>query len=463
MQPTIFAIFGVTGDLAKQKIFPALIDLFQRGMLPERFEIVGISRRSFSHDEFRAFIHQALLKKKEYSPDTLSSFLAHIRYQEGQFDSDQTYLKTKETLNATDERWGQCSNKLLYLSVPPSLYELILQNIYKSGLSEPCAEATGWARILIEKPFGKDEKTAQELDVLLGKLFKEEQIYRIDHYLAKQTLQNILTFRFSNTLFEPLWNRDHIQSVEINLFEDKTARGRGAFYDDTGALRDVGQNHLLQMLALVAMEQPQTVDSTGVREQREKVLSRLRRYTKRSLSKQVFKAQYDGFLLEEGVNTRSQTETFFAVTAFVDNSRWRNVPFYLRSGKALAESRVEIVINFKDETPGSFMPIQYKHQEVNKLTFSVQPHERISMLFWVRKPGFENRIEPRELTFSYGNEEPKIDAYEKVLFDVIAGDQTSFVSTREVATSWKFISSILDNWSELPLYTYGVGSDPLKR
>jgi len=459
--PTIFAIFGVTGDLAQKKIFPALMDLYIKDLLPKKFAIIGVARRGLSKTDFQNFVKEAVLQKKKYRANAIDGFLEHFQYSQGQFDDVSTYEKTRELLDSIDQSWGQCSNKLLYLSVPPSLYELILNNLADSGLSVPCDDESGWTRILIEKPFGKDAETAQKLDALLGKLFQEKQVYRIDHYLKKQTLQNIMAFRFSNTIFEPLWNRKYIRAIEINLLEADTIQSRGSFYDSNGALRDVGQNHLLQMLALVAMEQPQSMDCAEVRKAREGVFRRLKKYSKKDVDRYLLRAQYNGYLKAEGVKKDSQTETFFSVVSHIKNKRWRGVPFYLTSGKALNESRVEIVVHFKDNTPGSFMPEQYQGQEANKLTFVIQPDEKISILFWIKKPSFEDKIEPRELSFSFHEANTEhIDAYQKVLFDCISGDQTSFISTPEILYTWEYVMSIKNIISALPLYKYEVGSEP---
>lgn len=452
--PTIISIFGVTGDLAQKKIFPALIDLYEKNLLPERFSIVGIARRDLSREEFVDFVKKAVSAKKTYSEDILHAFLGRIQYSQGQFDDVSTYENTKKLLQSIDEEWGQCSNKLFYLSVPPVLYKGIATKLADSGLSEPCSDSEGWSRILIEKPFGNDVETAQELDMLLGKLFKEEQIYRIDHYLEKQTLQNIMAFRFSNSIFEPLWNRDHIEKIDIHLFENNTAEGRGGFYDANGALRDVGQNHLLQMLALVAMEQPASLHCPLVRRARADVFKKLR------MPKvgDVARGQYEGYQNIDGVAVDSETETFFSVTAFIQSKKWKGVPFHLSSGKALQKSQVEIVIHFKDETPGSFMPEQHERQEANKITISIQPDEKISILFWVKLPGFEEKMEPKELSFSFHDHSSEhIDAYEKVLFDCISGDQTSFVTTDEVLQTWKYIMAVRDTITTTPLHTYAQG------
>lgn len=420
--PTIFVIFGVTGDLARKKLFSALFNLFSGGYFPDQFKIVGVGRREFTPEVFKQYVLDALKEKNISAPD---SFLSHFEYVHGQFDDVETFKALNRRLGEIDtSEFKTCSNKLYYLSVPPTLFTMILSNIERSGLTIPCSDGEGWTRVLVEKPFGENAESAHRLDEILGEYFKEEQIFRIDHYLAKETVQNILTFRFSNTLFEPLWNKKHIESVSINMFESNTAEERN-FYHNIGALRDVGQNHLLQMLALIAMEPCESMNHESIRHNRAEVFKKLK------VGTSLMRAQYEGFALDE----ESDIETFFSFEAEIPNKRWKGVPFYVTSGKALSEDCVEIVVHFKDNTEWSFMPEQYEHQECNTLTFSIQPKEGISIMFWAKIPGFEQKIEPRTLSFTYHDPETNkrhIDAYEKVIYDCIVGDQTLFASTDEV-------------------------------
>lgn len=452
--PTIVVIFGITGDLASRKLIPAFYHLFKQGLLPKDFKIVGFSRREFEDRAIRAelkrYLPQSSLSKEA------EKFLKLITYRQGIFDDPKSYQSLRLELEKIDASFGQCSNKLFYLAVPPHLYEMIAQNIYKSGLSIPCGGNRGWARILIEKPFGHDLKTAQKLDRLLARLFKEDQIYRIDHYLGKETLQNILTFRFSNTLFEPLWNSQHIEKIEINLFEKNLIGNRGEFYDKTGALKDVGQNHILQMLALVTMEKPIGLSPVEIRRARGRLLKNIFLPTEA----QAVRGQYVGFLQENKVAKNSKTETFFQIRAGIKNARWHKVPIFLRSGKALAEDRAEIKIFFKDPDPKFFLPKQDKLQEHNVLTFRIQPDEGISILFWFKEPGFNNKISGRKLSFNYADSETRLpDAYERILYDCILGDQTLFPTTDEILSGWRFVERALLKLAKLKIKKYKIGAD----
>ncbi|TSC57157.1 MAG: glucose-6-phosphate 1-dehydrogenase, partial [Parcubacteria group bacterium Greene0416_79] len=299
---------------------------------------------------------------------------------------------------------------------------------------------------------------AARLDRLLGTLFSEEQIFRIDHYLAKETIQNVLSFRFSNGLFEPLWNRTHIERISLQMFEKEGVVARGAFYDGVGALRDVGQNHLLQMLALVAMENPRELSAARIRAARLKVLRTVSHGGQR-LVERVVRGQYEGYRREPGVSPQSETETYFSLTVFVENARWKGVPFMLQSGKALAEQKVEISVFFKPAP--CLCPERHEKPHQNMLTFGISPREEISALFWAKRPGFSFELEPKRLSFSFAEgalarEIP--DAYERVLYDCLRGDQTLFVSTGEVRAEWRLITPILEKWSSLPLHSYAKGS-----
>jgi glucose-6-phosphate 1-dehydrogenase len=395
------------------------------------------------------------IRPGKFFEEDIKHFLDHVSYEEGKFDSPNLYQSLADHLKSIDDKWGQCSNKLFHLSVPPALYESILRELAASKLTLSCSDGTGWTRILIEKPFGSNIETARGLDKLLGKLFKESQIFRIDHYLAKEALQNILAFRFSNSLFEPLWNREHIERIHIKLLEKETASERGAFYDAIGALKDVGQNHLLMMLAIIAMNKPaDTTQSDAMRRLRAHVLSKLVVIPKRSLVENIIRGQYEGFRRESGVDANSLTETYFRITAKINNRRWKGVPFYLEAGKAMEEDRVEIDVYFKGNTDD-------KTDRQNILTFRIQPDEGIKIRFFVKKPGVGMDTESKILKFHYADSLSLAslpEAYERLIHDAVVGDQTLFASTDEIMASWKFITPILDNWEKLPLVIYTKGA-----
>lgn len=457
MEALTIVIFGITGDLSRHKLLPALFSLWKKGFLPEKFSIIGFSRKDFSDEEIRKEMMASLPEVENESEK--EKFLSNIFYKKGVFDSSETYKDLSVYIGEKDDKVGVCSSKIFYLAVPPTLYESILTNIRKAGLHIQCGGKKDRAKILIEKPFGDDMKTAEELDFLLGDLFDESQIYRIDHYLGKETLQNILSFRFSNTLFEPLWNNKHIDKIEISLFEKNVVGDRGAFYDNIGALKDVGQNHMLAMLSLIAMEQPVKFVTAEVRKERGKVLKKLSLNPK-TFSKISRRAQYEGYLAEKGVREDSQTETFFSIEAFIKNRRWSGVPFVMKSGKAFKESKTEIKIFFRDPDPRFFLPKAFPGQEVNTLTFRIQPNEGIEILFWVKVPGFENKIEPKTLSFNYADSEVKIpDAYERILYDCISGDQTLFPTTEEITYQWEFIEKVIPSLKKVSLEKYEAGSD----
>jgi len=462
-KPTTIVIFGVTGDLAGKKIIPALFDLYAQNMLPEQFHIVGFSRRDWTNKKFNEYLAQLIKRtKKKVSQNKIDDFLKNTCFQGGTFDDLDAYRALGQKTLEVDEAMGGCANKLFYLAAPPAHYETIFKHLARSGLTIPCGGAEGWTRVLVEKPFGKDSATAMRLDTLMSQLFREEQIFRIDHYLAKETLQNILAFRFSNTLFEPIWNRDHIDRVEIKLLEKDRITERGEFYDQNGALRDVGQNHILQMLALIAMEDPGELNSAAVRAERAAVLRSLVPLKTKEITDRTIKAQYKGYTSEKKIKRGSKTETYFKTITHINNKRWKGVPFVLESGKALGKELTEISVYFKQKMT-CVCELQSDQILQNVLTFSIKPKEGIAALFWAKKPGFTMEVEPRELSFNYrapkNNTRPH-DAYEQVLYDCIRGEQMLFASTEEVKAAWEFITPILENWESIPLHLYRPGTKP---
>ncbi|MCH7492513.1 glucose-6-phosphate dehydrogenase [Patescibacteria group bacterium] len=461
--PTILILLGATGDLTAKKIVPALWNLYQKDKLPKKFRVVGFSRRELADDKFAKRVASILQKNKNIktSRKKIGAFIKLFSYHSGLFERQTDYKKLAIKLQAFDRTWGVCTNKLFYLAVPPKYYESIFQNLASTGLTKPCSDITGWTRLIVEKPFGKDLKTAQELDALLGKLFKEEQIYPIDHYLGKEMLENILTFRFANNLFERNWHKKMIDRIEIRVLEKFGVDNRGSFYDGVGALRDVGQNHLLQMLALVTMENPVAMSARTVRTHRAEILRTLKIPTQKDIIANTYRAQYSGYRNTTGVRSNSDTETYFKIRASLESPRWEGVPIILEHGKGLAEQKKEIVIYFKHPQPCFCLPNQHLR---NKVTFSIEPEEKISICFWAKKPGFTTEIEERTFTFdlhSQTKSSEHLQEYEKLLHSCIVGDQTLFVSTNEVKSMWKFIDPIVSGWKRnvVPLKKYKRGSN----
>jgi glucose-6-phosphate 1-dehydrogenase len=448
--PTIFVIFGATGDLMAKKITPALFQLFIKGKLPNMFRIIGFSRREWGDIEFQNHIKKILLEHKvKVKSEDVERFLKYFVYQKGSFDDKDSYKNLAEYLGMVDGEWKACSNKLFYLAVPPQNYESIFTHLKSSNLTLPCGPDEGWTRVIVEKPFGRNATTAERLDLMLGDLFKEEQIYRIDHYLGKEMTQNMLSFRFNNDLFEDLWSNANIEKIEIKFLEKIGISGRGEFYDGVGALRDVGQNHVLQLLALITMDRPKSLSAEDVRDSRVKVLENL------NVLKNTFRAQYQSYKKEEKISQDSETETYFKILAEINSSRWKGVDILLEGGKKI-EARKEVVIYFKHKTP-CLCPDDNHYQ--NKIIFSIEPKEGITIDFWAKKPGLENSLIKEKFNYLFRDARKKIqfiEEYEKLLLDCIMGNQLLFVSTKEVAAMWNFIDPIIDMWeaNKVPLINY---------
>lgn len=464
--PTILVIFGATGDLAARKLIPALYNLYRDEKLPSFLRIVGFSRQELSDQDFQERVLHNIASGRSGTAEDKKEFAKLFSYCAGIFEDPAGYDKIAEMLGRQDRQWRTCANKLFYLAVPPQYYETIFQNLASSGLTEPCSPEEGWTRVVVEKPFGKDLATAQELDKMLGQLFKEEQIYRIDHYLGKDTVQNILAFRFSNSFLDPSWNARWLDNIHIRFLEKEGLKGRGEFYDGLGALRDVGQNHMLQMLALITMENPGRFDADAIRRERTKVLESLDIMDQHDVARQTVRGQYAGYTSVKDVQPHSQTETYFRLQAHIHTTRWHGMPIYLEGGKGLHRSEVEITVTFRHELPCLCPPEVDKHY-VNVLRYRIQPEEGIYTSFWVKKPGTKMIIEQKDFAFDYHRafeQEEFIDAYSKLLLDVMAGDQTLFVSTDEIMASWKFIDPIIRAWeakvTSLHVYEQGSAGPP---
>jgi len=454
--PTVFIIFGATGDLMAKKIAPALFHLYINKKFPHLFKIIAFSRRDLSLVEFQEHIRTILKNSsKKLKSTDIEAFLKYFEYKKGDFDTVDAYNELASRMGRIDGEWKACSNKLFYLAVPPDNYKSIFEHLKTSGLTLPCGPDEGWTRVIVEKPFGKNADTAMQLDLLLGSLFKEEQIYRIDHYLGKDMLQNILSFRFNNDLFEDLWSAKHIEKIEIKFLQDIDIEGRSSFYEGVGALRDVGQNHMLQMLAFVTMEKPSTFEANDVRKSRADLLNTLIPLAQSEIGKSTFRGQYSGYKKTPGVSNSSTTETYFKVIANLNSERWRNVPIILEAGKSI-DLKKEIIVTFKHKKP-CLCPKDMHYQ--NKIFFTLDPKEGITIEFWSKKPGLDFAMEKQKLAFLFRDQRKRVqyvEEYEKLLLDCISGNQILFVSTDEVKAMWNFIDPIIDGWNrnEVPLVEY---------
>lgn len=442
-------IFGASGDLTHRKLIPALYNLYKIGRLSENFSVLGVARSDLNDETFREKMREALIHNEETTPETLDAFCSHLYYQAVNTSDAQDYGKLVPRLDELHDKYQTCGNTLYYMSTPPSLYGVIPECLAAHGLN---TEEYGWKRIIVEKPFGYDEKTAQALDVQIHRFFEEHQIYRIDHYLGKETVQNLLVLRFSNGWFEPLWNRNFIDYVEITGAESIGVEERGGYYDGSGAMRDMFQNHLLQVLAMVAMEPPAIINANSMRDEVAKVMHSLRPLTAEDMEHNLVLGQYtaaeingkmeNGYLEEKGVPVDSRTETYIALRCEIENWRWAGVPFYVRTGKRLPARVTEIVIHFKT-TPH---PVFSQNAPENKLIIRIQPDEAISMRFGLKKPGAGFEAKEVSMDFRYADlaGAQVLTAYERLLLDAMKGDATLFARTDAVHAAWKFVQPILD-------------------
>lgn len=447
---------------------PSLYSLLANKILPERFMVVGFARRPFSHEEFRSLMKEAVLKHtraKRIDVRALNKLLSNLYYCQGLFEEVTPYKKVIELLSSFDKEMSACITRFFYLATPPANYSIILSKLAATKLSIGCGQGSSkWTRILIEKPFGKDLDTAKKLEEQLSKTFDEKQIYRIDHYLAKETIQNILAFRFANSMFEPLWNKDCIDHIQITLAESSGIGTRGKFYEGVGALKDVAQNHLMAMLAYIAMEQPVNMNVETIRRERVKVLECIKKMTRDEILYQVVRGQYSrgkigerevaGYRQERNVEPNSNTDTYVAFKLFIENKRWRGVPFYLRTGKRMPFSAARISIQFKKPTHKLFDSI-YEHKEHwhdNVLTFRIQPREGISMQILAKEPGLGFHLQNVKMDFSYESSfgHDLFDSYERLLIDSMRADQTLFATGAGFDATWRVITDIEKVWEGLP-------------
>lgn len=456
--PTAIVVFGGTGDLAQTKLIPALLDLYVQNSLTDTFSVIGLSRKEMTDSEYQSFVRDSINHKGHDHPeDVIAEFCSHFRYVAGSFDETTAYEHVKAALKEFDDSIKQCTNKLFYLAVPPQYYDIIFDQLSQSQVMALCDGVGSWSRLLVEKPFGKDLATAQALEKKLCSLFSDEQIYRIDHYLAKDAIENIISLRFVNSILSDSWNNTAIESIQINLLETKDVSNRGSFYDDIGTLRDVGQNHMLQIFALLTMQPADVHDPKAVREARADALESL---SKQELTK-LKRARYQGYADTKGVGADSQTETYFKLSFTGATALWQGTTFTFEAGKALDRHVNEAVITFRplNQCYCAFSDEGHEHRNVLRIKFA--PEQQICLTMWTKKPGFAFELQEQELVLleQAVDESYSPEAYERVLFDCIAGDQTRFVSGHEVEAAWRFITPILEQFKSLPLDEYPIGSE----
>ncbi|HVB86219.1 MAG TPA: glucose-6-phosphate dehydrogenase [Candidatus Dormibacteraeota bacterium] len=470
--PCAIVMFGASGDLAKRKLLPALYDLAIHSCLAPRFRLLGFARTEMNDDQFRR-------EATEFLPDQAhdesggagrQEFLQHLQYFNGDYDDPESFQRLAKRLEQLDQEGQLGANHLFYLATPPQVYPRVVEQLGRAGLAKP-KNGNSWVRIIVEKPFGHDGASARALNQQMLHVFDESQIFRIDHYLGKETVQNLLVFRFGNGIFEPLWNRNYIDSVQITAAESLGVEQRAAFYESAGALRDMVQSHVLQLTSLVAMETPANFDATAVRNEKIKVLQSIRPLDAEAVNKSVVRGQYGpgtiggkpvaGYRQEPGVNPQSNTETFVALKFMIDNWRWSGVPFYLRTGKRLARSAAEVAIRFK---LAPHMVFQGECVDPNSLVLNIQPEEGISLSFGAKAPGTKLHISPVTMDFQYrrafgaGSRE----AYATLINDCIRGDATLFDRADTVEAAWSLMDPILDAWrnSSPPQFpNYAAGSE----
>lgn len=470
--PSALVIFGVTGDLSRKKLMPAVYDLANRGLLPPGFALVGFARRDWEDQDFAQVVHDAVKQyaRTEFREETWLQLQQGIRFVQGEFDDPEAFRRLRETVDRLDVERGTMGNHAFYLSIPPKSFPLVAQQLLDSGLVDDNPDDDRWRRVVIEKPFGHDLASARELNDSLEAAFPADSIFRIDHYLGKETVQNILALRFANELYEPIWNRNYVDHVQITMAEDIGVGGRAGYYDGVGAARDVIQNHLLQLLALTAMEEPISLSAEHLRAEKEKVLAAVR--LPEDLSTATARGQYAGgwqggeqvcgFLEEEGMNPQSTTETYAAIKLEINTRRWAGVPFYVRSGKRLGRRVTEIAVVFKRAPEHLFTRGQTSELGQNALVIRVQPDEGVTIRFGSKVPGYGTQVRDVTMDFGYGHAftEASPEAYERLILDVLLGDPPLFPRHEEVELSWKILDPVEQYWASLdgPLEQYDSGS-----
>ncbi|EWT01831.1 glucose-6-phosphate dehydrogenase [Intrasporangium oryzae NRRL B-24470] len=455
--PCGLVLFGVTGDLARKKLMPAIYDLANRGLLPPGFSLVGFARRDWATQDFGQVVHDAVKQhaRTPFSEDVWRNLSEGFRFVPGTFDDPAAFDLLAKTVDELDTDRGTGGNHAFYLSIPPGFFAQVCEQLERCGLTK--AEGDSWRRVIIEKPFGHDLKSAQELNHIVASVFPADSVFRIDHYLGKETVQNLLALRFANQLFEPVWNANYVDHVQITMAEDIGIAGRAGYYDGIGAARDVIQNHLLQLLALTAMEEPVSFEAKDLRAEKEKALSAVR--LPQDLDRGSARGQYArgwqgaeevvGYLEEDGVDPNSATETFAAVALEVDTRRWAGVPFYLRAGKRLGKRVTEIAVVFKKAPHLPFEHTATEELGQNAIVIRVQPDEGVTIRFGSKVPGSQMEVRDVTMDFGYGSSftEASPEAYERLILDVLLGDPPLFPRHEEVELSWRILDPLIQHWA----------------
>lgn len=479
-EPCAIVIFGATGDLTHRKLLPTLAHLVHDHPLPEGFSIVAFARRPMNDEQFRGMaldsINKFMPEDDKLDSKFLSAFAQRIFYCQSDFTDRAGYAKLSDLLERLDEERGTQGNRIFYLATPPTTYSEIIHQLGGAGLARPPrsnGEEEAFVRIVIEKPFGRDLASAQKLNRELARVFRENQIYRIDHYMGKETVQNLLAFRFANGIFEPLWNQKYIDHVQIVVAESLGIGTRAEYYEESGAIRDMVQNHIMQVVTLTAMEPPVAFDADAIRDEKVKVLRAIPLLSPEQVAERTVRGQYTagvidgqpvvGYKEEKGVAPNSTTETYVALKLFIENWRWADVPFYIRTGKCLPKRSTEVTIQFKRVPHQLYKPSETKGLIPNRLTIRIQPDEGISLKFGAKIPGAARQLSSVDMNFYYnsafGIEPP--DAYERLLADCMIGDSTLFIRRDEVEASWRIIDSITSVWQNMPastVYPYAAGT-----
>jgi len=470
-EPCAVVVFGATGDLTARKLVPALYNLARERQLPQGFSVVGFARRDWDDAQFRTAMKEAVAShsREPLNDELWDSFARTLHYVAGTFDDLRPYLTLSDRLARQDHAHGAAGNRLFYLATPPTAYVTIATRLGEAGLVRS-GKTGGWSRLVVEKPYGRDLESARDLDRRIGLVFRERQIYRIDHYLGKETVQNILVFRFANGIFEPLWNRRYVDNVQVSVAETVGVEGRGGYYEEAGALRDMVQNHLLQVLSLVAMEPVASFRGDSVRDEKAKVFFAIRPLE--DLAVETVRGQYTagavlgqhvpGYREEPGVAVDSNIETYVAMKLHVDNWRWAGVPFYLRTGKRLPKRATEVAITFRQAPLQLFREMTGNEFTPNLLVLRIQPDEGISLRFGAKVPGTRGGVRPVNMDFRYGTSfgvEPP-EAYERLLIDAMLGDPTLFTRWDSVEAAWALLTPVLEGWAhgESPLEQYEAGT-----